>query len=113
MKYCSNCGSEINENQGVCLNCGSIQASQQVKAPIKDEGGFLYGLIGFCVPIAGLILFLIWRDEKPKSSKSAGIGALVSVISGIVLYVILIIIFVFIASSGGFDNLNAIFTVFR
>ena len=27
----------------------------------------------------GLILFLVWRDNKPKNAKAAGIGALISV----------------------------------
>ena len=46
----------------------------------KDRGGFLWGLLGCCIPVVGLVLFLVWRDEKPKTAKAAGIGALVSVI---------------------------------
>ena len=47
---------------------------------VQDNGGFLWGLLGFCIPVVGLILFLIWKDQKPKTAKAAGIGALVSVI---------------------------------
>ena len=46
----------------------------------KDRGGFLWGLLGCCIPVVGLVLFLVWRDEKPKTAKAAGIGAQVSVI---------------------------------
>ena len=53
----------------------------------KDRGGFLWGLLGFCIPVVGLVLFLVWRDEKPKTAKVAGIGALVSVILTILIYV--------------------------
>lgn len=53
----------------------------------RDRGGFLWGLLGCCIPIVGLILFLVWRDEKPKTAKAAGIGALVSVILTILVYV--------------------------
>jgi len=53
----------------------------------KDRGGFLWGLLGCCIPVVGLVLFLIWRDEKPKTAKAAGIGALVSVILTILIYV--------------------------
>ena len=35
----------------------------------------------------GLVLFLVWRDTKPKTSKAAGIGALVSVIVYVLFYV--------------------------
>ena len=53
----------------------------------KDRGGFLWGLWGCCIPVVGLVLFLVWRDEKPKTAKVAGIGALVSVILTILIYV--------------------------
>ena len=53
----------------------------------KDRGGFLWGLLGCCIPVVGLVLFLVWRDEKPKTAKVAGIGALVAVILTILIYV--------------------------
>lgn len=57
-----------------------------------DNGGFLWGLLGFCIPIVGLILFLVWKDTKPNSSKAAGLGALISVVLGVVFYIITIAI---------------------
>ncbi len=47
----------------------------------------MWGLLGCCIPVVGLVLFLVWRDEKPKTAKAAGIGALVSVILTILIYV--------------------------
>ena len=47
----------------------------------------MWGLVGCCIPVVGLVLFLVWRDEKPKTAKVAGIGALVSVILTILIYV--------------------------
>lgn len=64
---------------------------------VQDNGGFLWGLLGFCIPVVGLILFLIWKDQKPKTAKAAGIGALVSVILAVVCYVIM---FVFLGAAG-------------
>ena len=52
----------------------------------NDKGGFLWGLLGCCIPIVGLVLFLVWKDTKPKTAKAAGIGALVSVILIVVWY---------------------------
>ena len=45
------------------------------------------GLLGCCIPIAGLILFLVWKDTKPRTAKAAGIGALVCVIAYVLMYV--------------------------
>ncbi|MDE7269355.1 MAG: hypothetical protein K2N81_02650, partial [Acetatifactor sp.] len=52
----------------------------------------LWGLLGCCIPIAGLILFLVWKDTKPKSAKAAGIGALVSVAIAVVYYIFVFLI---------------------
>ena len=39
-----------------------------------------------------MILFLVWRDTKPKNSKAAGIGALVSVCVSVLWYVLMIVV---------------------
>ena len=39
-------------------------------------------------PIVGLVLFLVWKDTKPRTAKAAGIGALVCVIAYVLLYVL-------------------------
>ncbi len=57
-----------------------------------DNGGFLWGLLGCCIPIVGLVLFLVWKDSKPRTAKAAGIGALVSVILGVLYYIIMVVI---------------------
>ena len=66
----------------------------------NDKGGFLWGLLGCCIPIVGLILFLVWKDSKPKTAKAAGIGALVSVIVSVVFYIISAILGVGLAALG-------------
>ncbi len=87
MKYCSNCGAQLNENQEVCLQCGKVVSETKLTAQ-NDTGGFGWGLLGFCIPIVGLILYLIWKDEKPLTASAAGKGALIGFIAGIVLGII-------------------------
>ena len=86
MAYCRNCGAEINEYALTCPKCGAQQRTEPSASP--DEGGFLWGLLGCCIPIAGLILFLVWKDTKPNTAKAAGIGALVSVGADILFYLL-------------------------
>lgn len=71
--YCSNCGELVNDMAISCPKCGYAQNEQ-----IVDSGGFGWSAIGCCFPVVGLILFLVWKDVKPNSSKSVGIGALLS-----------------------------------
>ena len=54
-----------------------------------DNGGFGWGLLGCCIPIVGLILFLVWKDSKPNTAKSAGIGALVAVVCIVIWYILI------------------------
>ena len=58
---------------------------------VDDKGGILWGLLGCCIPVVGLILFLVWKDSKPKTAKAAGIGALVCVVIYVVCYIIMAI----------------------
>ncbi len=91
MPYCKNCGNEIDEKAVICVKCGS-----EVKPEKKEEVGstFIWGLIGFMVPVVGLILWLLWKDDYPKRSRSSGIGALVSTILSVV-FVVLYFVFIF------------------
>lgn len=84
MAFCKNCGAQIDDQAVVCTSCGT---AQNTAPAVVDKGGFGWGLLGWCVPIVGLILFLVWKDTKPKTAKAAGIGALVSTILAIVLYI--------------------------
>ena len=91
MKYCRNCGTQMEDTAAVCPNCGAMQEpTQTVNVTIQpaDSGGFGWGLLGCCIPIVGLVLFLVWKDTKPKTAKSAGIGALVGVGLSVLWYVI-------------------------
>lgn len=63
----------------------------QQPAPKEDNGSFGWAVLGFFIPLVGLILWLVWKDEKPKSAHQAGMGALVCVICGIVLYLLVIV----------------------
>ena len=60
--------------------------------PVVDSGSFGWAVLGFFFPIVGLILFLVWKDQKPLSSKKAGIGALVGVILSVVFYVLVYVV---------------------
>ena len=79
--FCSECGKKIKETENYCGNCGTSKT-------ILEGSTFGWGVVGFLVPLAGLILFIMWKDTRPNSSKSAGIGALISVALGLVTTII-------------------------
>ena len=57
-----------------------------------DTGSFGWAVLGFFFPIVG-------KSEKPVSAKQAGMGALASVISTVVLWILLIVFAVIVGSA--------------
>jgi uncharacterized membrane protein YvbJ len=104
--YCKNCGTQIDDNQKFCPACGAPAVEQQTAQPAEtqpaaanDKGGFGYGLLGFFVPLAGLILYFVWKNEKPKSAKACLTGFLVQICLNVVIGIIYGIIVGLAASS--------------
>ena len=85
MAYCRKCGAPISDQAATCPSCG---ADQSYTPYVEDNGGIGGGLQGCCIPIVGLVLFLVWKDQKPRTAKAAGIGALVAVILWALWYVL-------------------------
>lgn len=74
------------------------QYQQYQTTPADDNPNFGWSLLGFCFPIVGLILFLVWKDQKPLTAKSMIKAAII----GFVLFnIIPIIIGVIVAIFGG------------
>ena len=90
MKYCKNCGKEIDDAAVICPHCGVQQ--EQLPVAGNDSGSIGWGILGCCIPIVGLVLFLVWKDQKPKTAKMAGMGALISVIASVAIYALMAII---------------------
>ena len=107
MKYCPMCGCTVEDTAAFCSKCGATLNTQTQNGyqtytgntgtyatpASQDTGNMGWGVLGFFVPIAGLILYLCWMDERPKDARIAGKGALISVIVGVALSVIFGIIY--------------------
>lgn len=88
--FCRNCGNELDDNATFCNRCGNPQGIDKtvVVKEIKDEPSHMAGLVGCCFPVVGLILFFLWKDEKPNSAKLVCRWTLGGFIAGILVYVI-------------------------
>ncbi|MDE6551107.1 MAG: zinc ribbon domain-containing protein [Clostridia bacterium] len=102
--FCWNCGKEIDDKAYFCIHCGvktDRSSNNRVRTASPDDASSAgYGVLGFFFPIVGLILWLIWNNDYPKRAKSAGLGALISVLSGVILTVIVVAIVVPIVVTG-------------
>ncbi len=89
--FCKNCGKEIPDNSIACTNCGAPTGN------VEDTGSLGWCLLGCCIPMAGLILYFVWKDQKPKTAKKCIIGFLLNFVFAI-LYGILVFIFTSISA---------------
>lgn len=72
---------------------------QPYQAPASaavDNPSVGYKFLGFCIPVVGLILYFVWKAEKPLTAKAllkfAIIGFIVSAVLSIVYIIIMAVI---------------------
>lgn len=97
--YCKNCGRTVDDTSSYCNNCGARIDNKPNADASEDSLSLGFAIFGFFIPIVGLILFLIYKEKKPKRAKSAVKGALIGFITEIVLAIILVILYVVFAAS--------------
>lgn len=71
--YCTNCGSKIDEKAVICPNCG---VSTSLNSNYNNIANIGFGVLAFLIPILGIVLCLIWREEKPSTSKALATGSI-------------------------------------
>ena len=103
--YCKNCGRTVDDTSSYCNNCGARIDNKPNADVSEDNSNLGFAILGFFIPIVGLILFLIYEEKKPKRAKSAVKGALIGFITEIVLAIILVILYVVFATSL-FNNIS-------
>ena len=113
--FCRRCGAEMKDN--VCPACGyhepekpsptgsdpvapqAAAVSQGIPA-VNDKKSVGLNILSFFIPLVGLILYFVQKDEKPIQAKSAGKSALGGFITGFVLTVILTVLLVALGMYG-------------
>lgn len=87
--FCKNCGKEIDNQAYVCPHCGVRTERNDGSTADADSGSKAgWGVLSFFIPLVGLILFLMWKQERPRTAKVCGICALVAVIIEVVVGII-------------------------
>jgi len=89
MKFCTVCGKQVADNAETCPDCGYVfPKSAQASPAVNDESSFGYAVLGFFIPLVGLILYLMWKSTTPLRAKSAGKGALIGFIISTIFSII-------------------------
>ncbi len=70
-----------NPQRKPAMNAGEPAASnssQSARTNDKGAGGIV--ILCFLIPLIGLIMYLVWKENRPKSSKQAGIAAIIGAV---------------------------------
>lgn len=79
MKFCQNCGGEVNDNAVVCVKCGcSLQPTSTQQPEVDNSVSTGLVILSFLIPLFGIIYWPIKAKERPKCARTCGIVALVS-----------------------------------
>jgi heme/copper-type cytochrome/quinol oxidase subunit 2 len=76
-------------------------ANPQAPQQVEDKGSIGWAVLGFFIPLVGLILWLVWKDTRPNDSKQSRNGFLVSIALSVVIWIITLIISAVAASTMG------------
>ena len=93
--FCPHCGEQIAAQAEICPKCG-VRVKNVIGAGSgEDKPNIAVNLLSFCcIPLLGIVLFFVWKDNKPVAAKSALIWSLVS----IGLWIVLSLVFGFIGA---------------
>ncbi len=67
-KFCQTCGKEIHSEAVVCPGCG-CSVSKDVKVAAGEEASIGLCFLSFFLPLVGLILWAVKRNEEPMAAK--------------------------------------------
>lgn len=86
-KFCPNCGQEVTASNSNNVNNSEISNGNMNNDSKKVNVGLV--IVSFLIPLVGLILFIVKKDNDKKNAKACGISALIGFILGIVLSILL------------------------
>ena len=87
--YCKNCGQQISEQAEICIHCG-VRANYPVGEDKPNWGINILTLC--CIPIVGLIMYFVWKNEKPIAAKSALTFFFINIGLVVLFYVLMFIL---------------------
>lgn len=98
---CSECGSACSPEAVKCKKCGAPLTITKKNTHIDDYPLLILNVLSFLIPLLGLVLFLVYKSERPRSAAEYGTSAISGFFFGIVVSVILSILIAIISFSLG------------
>ena len=94
--FCKNCGETISAEAEICPKCG-VRAKNQVAQDQPNWGVNILSLC--CITLVGIIVFFVWKKERPVAAKSALIFGLIPIVVSLLFYIVFFVL-LGVASTG-------------
>ena len=77
--FCAKCGKEIMDEAVVCPNCGcAVNGTKNVSAAAgEDTPNIGLNILGFLLPIVGLIMYCVLHSSTPRKANQIGLFSLI------------------------------------
>ena len=88
--FCTKCGHEIVDEAVVCTKCGcAVNGAHCISKAVTDEDtpNGLLNILGFLIPLAGLIMFCVMHSTSPRKANQIGIFSLFGFIINFILII--------------------------
>lgn len=87
--FCSKCGAQIPDNSKWCSSCGQpIQVDPPTvaqKSTNADEPNILLNILSLIIPLIGILVYFLKKNETPRKAKACGLWALAGFICNLIL----------------------------
>ena len=90
--FCSKCGHEIDDEAVVCTNCGCAVngiKNNVNKTVVDDVPNGLLDVLGFLIPLVGLIMYCVMHSQTPRKANQIGLFALIGFIINFIFIIIM------------------------
>ena len=87
--FCSKCGKEIMEEAVICPNCGCPVVGKTISNSVEDIPNGGLNVLGFLIPLAGLIMYCTMVGKTPKKANQIGLFSLIGFVVNFLLIMFL------------------------
>lgn len=94
--FCKRCGRQIPDNAIYCPYCGANQnvCNNDGNKNLADEPNIWWAVLSFIIPVVGLVLWLVWQNDKPNQARMCrnGFFAFLALLAVYIIIVIVVIL---------------------
>lgn len=91
--FCKNCGNKLEKNEAVCPYCMTpVNDNYITPQPNDDKTNIWLGILGFFIPLVGIILYFVYDKENHKRAMHSIKGAVIGIITKLVITVVYLVL---------------------